>query len=160
MSASVPGVDVGMVLVAHGVGDYIIQSDWMAQTKTRRGGIGWWAAVLHGVTYALPFLFLTRDPVALGIIVGTHILIDHWRLARYLIWISNWAAPTKFRRGRGHWEPRFVIEGHNPPWAKCRRTGFPDRTPEWLSTWLMFIVDNLLHIVINIAVLWWSVATR
>jgi hypothetical protein len=40
-------------LVAHAVGDYILQSDWMANEKTKRS----LAALLHVMTYALPFLF-------------------------------------------------------------------------------------------------------
>lgn len=55
-------------IVCHLVGDYIIQSDWMANEKRKRS----LAAGLHAVTYAIPFLFLTFDPLALGIIAGTH----------------------------------------------------------------------------------------
>ena len=42
-------------LVAHAVGDYILQSDWMANEKTKRS----LAAAVHALTYALPFLLLT-----------------------------------------------------------------------------------------------------
>jgi hypothetical protein len=44
-------------LVAHAVGDYILQSDWMATEKTKQNA----AAATHALTYTLPFLFLTRS---------------------------------------------------------------------------------------------------
>jgi hypothetical protein len=44
-------------LLAHLAGDYLLQSDWMATQKVRR----WWPAVVHGLTYLLPFLLITRS---------------------------------------------------------------------------------------------------
>lgn len=156
--SAVPGVDIAAVILAHAVGDYLLQSDWMAETKTRRSGLGWWAAFLHGVTYTVPFLLLTTDPAVLAVIAGTHVLIDHWRVARYVVWAKNWLAPTRVRRGRGTWEPRIVIEGHNPPWSKCTTTGYPDRRPAWMTTWLLIIADNIIHVVIAVAALYWASA--
>ena len=43
---------VASIGLAHMVGDYVIQSHWMAVEKTKR----WWPAIAHGVTYGLPFL--------------------------------------------------------------------------------------------------------
>lgn len=48
-------------IVAHLVGDYILQSHWMATEKTKRSI----AAATHAITYTLPFLLLTRSPAAL-----------------------------------------------------------------------------------------------
>jgi hypothetical protein len=76
----------GDQIIAHFVGDYILQSDWMVQQKSKK----WSAAFIHVVFYSLPFLFLTTDPLVLAVIAGTHMLIDRWRLARHLIWIKNW----------------------------------------------------------------------
>ncbi len=153
----VPGVDLAAVILAHAIGDYLIQSDWMANTKTERSGRGWWAAVIHGATYTVPFAFITTDPLALAVIGGTHVAIDHWRLARYFIWLRNWASPLRVRRGRNANEPRWVLESYNPPWSDCRATGFPSRRPDWLAVWLLFITDNLLHTAINVAAIWWAV---
>ena len=84
---------VASIGLAHMVGDYVIQSHWMAVEKTKR----WWPAIAHGVTYGLPFLLITQSALALAIIVGTHILIDHWRLARFAVWIRNQLAPKAYR---------------------------------------------------------------
>lgn len=121
-------------LLAHAVGDYLIQSHWMASEKTKR----WWPALAHAATYGLPFLLITRDPVALAVIVGTHAVIDRYRLARHIVWAKNHLAPA----------------GINPSWSECRATGYPPDTPPWLAVWLLIIADNTMHVVINSAVLW------
>ena len=127
---------IGAILLAHLVGDYIIQSHWMANVKTQRSIQGWLAAVLHGATYTIPFALITQSWVALLVIGGTHVLIDHWRLARHFIWLRNQFAPKS-------WRP-----GHTA-------TGTPDDVPPWLSVWLLFIADNVLHILINVAAVRW-----
>jgi hypothetical protein len=122
-------------LIAHGVGDYLIQSHWMATEKTKR----WLPAVLHAATYGLPFLVLTRSPLALLIISGTHAVIDRYRLARHVVWLKNQMGP----------------KAHRPQWADAKATGYPSDTPPWLAVWLMILADNLIHILINAAALTW-----
>ena len=39
-------------------------------------------AALHALLYTVPFLVLTRAPLALLVICGSHFLIDRWRSAR------------------------------------------------------------------------------
>lgn len=121
-----------LCLAAHMVGDYLIQSDWMAQEKTRR----WWPAVAHAVTYGIPFLLVTQSPLALAVIVGTHAVIDRYRLARHVVWAKNQVAPSAFR-------PPHTATGHGA-----------DR-PDWLSVWLLIIADNVLHMIINVAAVVW-----
>ncbi len=122
-------------LLLHFVGDYVTQSHWMATEKTKRH----LPAVLHGLIYGAPFLILTRDPLALLIIAGTHIVIDRYRLARHLVWLKNCAAPR----------------GFNPPWSACKATGYPPETPAWLAVGLMIAADNTVHVLINTLSLYW-----
>jgi hypothetical protein len=49
-------------LVCHAIGDYVLQSDWMANTKTKRSV----ACLAHVATYALPFLFLRPSRLRAG----------------------------------------------------------------------------------------------
>lgn len=116
-------------IVAHLVGDYIIQSDWMANEKTKRSV----AALAHAVTYTLPFLFLTQNVVALAIIAGTHFVIDRWRLARYVVYFKNFLAPQSY------W---FA-------WDDCFATGYHKDRPAWLAVWLLIIADNTMHLICN-----------
>jgi len=45
-------------IVLHMVGDYLLQSHWMATTKTQQSR----AALAHALVYSLPFLLLTTSP--------------------------------------------------------------------------------------------------
>ena len=117
-------------LLAHAIGDYIIQSHWMATEKTKNN----FAAFLHAISYALPFLFLRPSYAALAIIVITHFIIDRWRLARLLVTYKN--ALTDFSSEHTY----------KPFWTP---TGYPADTPPWLAFWLLIIADNIMHAVIN-----------
>lgn len=124
-------------LIAHGVGDYVLQSDWMATQKTAR----WWPAVAHGTVYALPFAMLVRSPSAwvwaagLLAIGGSHAVLDRYRVARYVIWARNLGSPN------------------SRPWSECSETGFPPEMPKWMAFWLMVIVDNIIHVLISSTVI-------
>lgn len=133
-NALTPATAVGIVL-AHLVGDYILQSDWMACGKTSR----WWPAIVHGATYTVPFLVVTRSPWVLLAIGGTHIVIDRFRLARHLVWVKNFIGPR----------------GSNPPWRDCAATGYPPDKPVWMAVWLLIIADNTVHLCINFASVVW-----
>jgi len=120
-------------LVAHLVGDYILQSDWMASNKQRADTTGWIAVALHAFMYTLPFLFLTQSWEALALIGGTHLLIDHFKLAAIVGWVKNFMAP------RSYWFS----------WDYCKGTGYASNKPPFLTVWLLIITDNTLHILIN-----------
>lgn len=123
-------------LVSHAIGDYILQSDYMASEKTKKST----AAAIHALTYALPFLFLRPSPLALFVIVSTHFVIDRWRLARYVVWAKNWLAPWDWIK----------------PWWECSATGYPQDKPAWLSVWLLIIADNVMHVLVNgVALRYW-----
>lgn len=116
-------------LIAHLFGDYIIQSHWMACEKPRRT----FPALVHAITYALPFLLITQSACAIAVIAGTHFVIDRWRLARYVIWTKNFMSP------RTYWRP----------WSECQQTGYSATEPVWLTTWLYIVADNAFHLLIN-----------
>lgn len=114
-------------IVAHVVGDFILQSDWMAREKFRSS----LACLVHVITYTLPFLLITQVPETLLVIAGTHFLIDRWRLPRFLIWSKNFPFPGR------------------RPFSECHRTGFPPDMPEDLARQLYIIIDGICHILIN-----------
>lgn len=136
-------------LLAHMVGDYVLQSDYMATEKTKKS----LAALVHAVTYTIPFLFLTQSILALSVILGTHFVIDRWRLARYICWIKNFIGPKRI--------PVYPVAAvpesypstpemvRNHPWSECSKTGYHESRPDWMSVWLLIIADNALHIIFN-----------
>ena len=121
-------------LFAHAVGDYVLQSHWMATRKTS----SWWAATVHGVCYSVPFLLLGPSFWAWALIAGSHVLIDRLRLARYVVLLKE-----------------ILLSPTDSPVALKSATGYPEDTPPWLAVWLYVIADNVLHVAINAAALRW-----
>lgn len=113
-------------IVVHLVGDYLLQSDWMAQNKTRDS----LAAGVHAIVYSIPFLVFNPSLMAWTVIMTSHFLIDRYCLARYVVWAKNCMGP-------------------NRPWSECTKTGYPPERPDWLAVWLLIIADNTCHILIN-----------
>lgn len=114
-------------LLAHLVGDYILQTSHMAENKIK----SWAVALLHAFTYVLPFLLLTQSPAALAVIAVTHAVIDRYRLAHYVAMVKNMAGNPR------HWRDYVT------------HTGYSAETPPWLSIWLVIVTDNTLHLLIN-----------
>ncbi len=115
-------------LLAHAIGDYVLQSDWMATEKTKESI----AASCHALCYSLPFLIFRPSYLALGAICGTHFIIDRWRLARFVVYAKNFLSP--------------------PPWyswEECAGTGYFKDRPIFLAVWLLIIADNVMHVLVN-----------
>lgn len=113
-------------LLAHLIGDYVLQSEWMALNKTKRS----WPAVVHVFFYTIPFCFISTNFEELILISGTHFLIDRFSIAKYVANIRDYICPIKL------W---FVKK--------------EDNKPVWLEFWLTVIIDNTMHLVINAVVL-------
>jgi len=116
-------------LLCHAIGDYLLQSHWMATEKTKRS----FAAFCHAVSYAIPFYFLNPSWLALATIIVSHFYIDRWRLARFVVFAKNRIAPVD------EWAT----------WSFSQPTGYPQDSPAWLTVWLMVIADNILHVICN-----------
>ena len=85
-------------------------------------------AFLHALMYCLPFLFLTQNVTALAVIGSTHFVIDRYRLARrFKLWYEQ-------------------LWGSTEPFGSA---------PEWLTGWLIILIDNTAHLCINAAALRW-----
>jgi hypothetical protein len=123
-------------LLAHGIGDYILQSHWMATEKTKKSV----AALFHVLTYMLPFLYFRPSWLALSVIVGTHFIIDRWRLARFVVAFKNYLLTP----------PIPLQMSFTSYWHSINQsTGYPEDVPAWLSVWLLIVADNIMHITIN-----------
>ena len=130
-------------LILHLIGDYVTQSDWMANNK-RKNSV---AAAFHALIYSLPFLLLSPSKLAFFTILWTHFLIDRFGLARYVVYAKNVIlSPRLFAVGDelGRWK-----------WSNCSATGYPSDAPPWLAVWLLIAADNTMHLAINYAALRW-----
>lgn len=139
-------------LVAHAIGDYVLQSDWMANKKRTENV----AAMAHAIVYTLCFIPLAFEttkplPVATFVIFYSHFLIDRYGLARYVVWAKNFLAPPSETCSRlefwilfGVWIPKPLLS-----FRECAATGYPPDRPPFLAVWLLIICDNCLHVVLN-----------
>lgn len=126
-------------LIAHLVGDYVLQNHWMATAKVK----SWGPAVAHAACYGLPFLLLVDSAAAWLVIVGTHAIIDRYRLARF--WVEWW--------GVGVWPSGLAKAALRAGVAKSIEDA--PAPPPFLAVWLLIIVDNTMHLAINYAALRW-----
>jgi hypothetical protein len=110
-------------LLAHMVGDYVCQSDWMAaakvygQSKDARK-----AAAIHAALYTACFLPLTRNPLRLAVIGVTHGLLDHYRPFPKLIHRKD---------------------------VLLSPAAWPATPAQDIPFWMTVIVDNTAHLLIN-----------
>lgn len=163
-------------ILAHLIGDYLLQSHWMAENKVK----AWWPALVHALLYSALFALLAPSVCSWLVIFSTHLLIDRYRLARYVVWAKNLLAPWRRtfvydwsdRRGPLEYDRRYDSADRAagrpihptmsvaPPQASTRwhwptaaladsPMGQPAHLPAWLAGWLLIIADNTLHLVIN-----------
>ena len=164
-------------IICHFIGDFFLQSDWMASNKYAK----FWVALLHARFYTLPFLFLTQSIPALWFICVSHALYDHYKVANYIAWAKNFIAPKWIELYHEGWvchkchrsmlidaskvEHKVTCPGcgsdnteqtestaymaRNYPWKECTLTGSSPQRPIWLTCWLGIIIDNCCHIILN-----------
>lgn len=60
------------IVICHMIGDYVLQCDFIAQTK----GKNWYHLFVHCVLYCVPFAILFGIDYKLGIIFISHLIID------------------------------------------------------------------------------------
>ena len=117
-------------LISHMVGDYLLQSHWMATEKRKDNK----AAAIHAALYTAAFLPHKPKLTALVGIGVTHYLIDRYGLARYVVHAKN------------HLSPEGIT---NIDFSDITPTGMPEGTPQGLAVGLNIVADNTLHLVLN-----------
>ena len=78
-------------IYAHLIGDYLIQTDWMAQGKKKSS----WICTVHVVTYMLPFLFCGFQEWQLAVIAVEHFIQDRTNI---VVWLMNFKGSADFAK--------------------------------------------------------------
>lgn len=152
-------------VLAHFVADWLFQSQYMASNKVK----AWQPAALHVTVYGLVFWALVQPSwAALAVIVGTHYVIDRYRLARHVNWLANFIAP--WHRTKVSRRPHFTLSAEmlpdeeyeftrwrstNPPWSECKTYGSPPDVPDHVAFMVLIVVDQIMHLLCNYAALRW-----
>ena len=117
---------IALGFLFHLIGDYLLQNDWMATNKTKNTIV----ALIHASLYSFLFFFIT-DIECFLVLSVSHFFIDRFRLAQYWIMLVNW-----------NWQ--------------SKNFGYDNDKPLWMSVWLMIIIDNTIHLLINTICIYFS----
>lgn len=115
----------------HLLGDYIVQNDWMANNKKKKGWIGELSCQIHCISYTIPFWFLLHSWTAVLLIYATHYLIDRFHGIDWFI---------AFKNGT----------------RSIENFGFPKDRPMFLTLWLYIIIDNIAHLFCNSIIIYYT----
>lgn len=85
-------------ILAHLIGDFLFQTDWMARGKKNSS----LACLLHVATYMLPFLFTSFSPLQLLCIAIQHFIQDRTTMVE---WFMN------------HTGKRHFAQAPHTPWS-------------------------------------------
>lgn len=83
-------------ILAHFLGDFIIQNDWIAAHKKTNS----FACLIHVLTYLIPFLFCDFTVFQLFLIGIQHFFQDRTKFVEYFMDLKGSAA---FRKNLGPW---------------------------------------------------------
>ena len=127
------------LLLGHLVGDYLLQTSWMAVNKSKKTLQGWMAAIVHSVIYTLSIctLMWNFNPLWILIVFISHVFIDHYSTATwYLKHIKGMEKPRDY--------PNIV--GIYNPYTQ------PPTTPTYTSLyWIIYVVvDNTMHLLLMV----------
>jgi len=92
-------------IYAHLIGDYLIQNDWMALNKKKNS----WICLVHVLTYMIPFLFTSINPLGLFLIAAQHYIPVG------LCACGGFRADFLSERQRKSSESRHSQKAHTPP---------------------------------------------
>lgn len=82
------GVSEMEIILGHLVGDYLLQSDWMALNKKKEGVKGWVACLIHCLIWTISmtlFAGMFNIVLILGLFVS-HLILDRTNL---VVWFLN-----------------------------------------------------------------------
>ena len=60
------------LMACHMLGDYVLQSDYLARTK----GENWWHLLAHCITYTVPFALAFGIDVRIAALFASHLIVD------------------------------------------------------------------------------------
>jgi hypothetical protein len=118
---------LALAILGHLIGDYLLQSTWMAVTKAKKDLAGVIACTIHVTlyTFAVCLMLQVGNPMIWAVIFIPHWIIDHWSLGEE--WSRMIGGRTK--------DKLMFTKGVE------REFGFAFYSPVYIA------VDNTLHFV-------------
>ena len=101
------------LLLGHLVGDYLLQTSWMALNKSKNSLEGWLAATVHCIVYTLAVCLImwNFDLIWIVAVFLSHFPIDKFSLGEvYMKYVKNYSL-WDFIKKSGWIERKHIIEG-------------------------------------------------
>ena len=102
------------LFLGHLAGDYLLQNEWMALTKSKNTLNGWMAALVHCILYtaAICLFMWNFDPIWIVVVFLSHFPIDKFSLTdKYLRYIKGRSLKEYVKKddeeefdGKYHWK--------------------------------------------------------
>jgi hypothetical protein len=75
------------ILLGHLIGDYLLQSDWLATNKKNKGLKGLFICGLHCFIWTLSICFLLQEVEATRIVLifVSHFILDRWNIVKWFL---------------------------------------------------------------------------
>ena len=89
------------LLLGHLIGDYLLQSDWMALNKKKRGSKGFLPCIIHCILWTLSvYIFTVGFKVNITIFILlflSHYILDRTNIVKYIINKTIMPNPTMWK---------------------------------------------------------------
>lgn len=121
------------MILGHFVGDYLLQSKWMAFGKGSKDIWGWYYCFVHCLVYTLSVCFMMKNynPYWMLLVFVSHFVIDKFSLGEYWLKLIDGRSLTVFLKEYQDLKINAVA---------AIQAGF--------GTLVYAVVDNTLHILI------------
>jgi len=132
------------LLLGHLAGDYLLQNEWMALSKSKNTMNGWMAAFVHCILYtaAICLFMWNFDPIWIVVVFLSHFPIDKFSLTdKYLRYIKGRSLKEYVKKDE--WKNNFVYV--NPPKKELNRY---DILEGGFSAIVYTITDNAMHLIL------------
>jgi Protein of unknown function (DUF3307) len=130
------------LLLAHVIGDYVLQTTWMASRK----GAHYLPCIVHCLIYTLVVcLFTSMNPWWILFVFSSHFFIDKWSLADKWLKLIRGRSISMFL-GHGH---EGITSGTDGPPALANEQNLNYRILRGGFASLVYaIVDNAFHVIL------------
>ena len=138
------------MLLGHLVGDFLMQNEWMALTKSKNSLEGWLAALCHCIIYtACVCVFMTNlTPIWMAVVFLSHFPIDKFSLAeKYMHYVKGKGMKDYVKKDISIWDIETQGLRHMVSQTKQPLNRY-DALEGGFTAVVYTVTDNTMHLLI------------
>jgi hypothetical protein len=130
-----------LMILGHLVGDYLLQTEWMALQKSKNTLDGWCAAIIHCLIYTFAMCLFMRNTQAIWMVAVflSHFPIDKFGLAEKYM---------KYVKGSGLKQYIDTVDWTNPNHPPDDFTKGQQMLTGGFRAFVYAVTDNTMHLVL------------